>query len=69
MGGHREEWIINGEKIILEDVIEVYKPTKADEREVEKYRKIARQKTFSNKERKYFLVRKYRKSKKGDNNK
>ena len=25
--GHREEWIINGEKIILEDVIEVYKPT------------------------------------------
>ena len=67
--GHREEWIINGEKIILEDVIEVYKPTKADEREVEKYRKIARQKTFSNKERKYFLVRKYRKSRKGDNNK
>lgn len=43
------------------DVLEVYTPTEKDREEVERYRKKARQKTFSNKEKKYYLVRKTKK--------
>jgi len=57
----KEVWIINGERIELNDVIETYRPTDADRKEVEVYRKKARQKIFSNKEKKYYLVRKYKK--------
>ena len=58
----KEVWIINGERIELNDVIETYKPTDSDRKEVELYRKKkARQKIFSNKEKKYYLVRKYKK--------
>jgi hypothetical protein len=35
----KEVWIINGERIELNDVIETYRPTDADRKEVELYRK------------------------------
>lgn len=63
----KEVWIINGERIELDDVIETYKPTDSDRKEVEIYRKKARQKIFSNKEKKYYLTRKYRKGGANDN--
>lgn len=57
----KEVWIINGERIELNDVIETYKPTDSDRKEVELYRKKLDKRFFSNKEKKYYLVRKYKK--------
>ena len=42
----KEVWIINGERVELDDVIETYKPTDSDRKEVEIYRKKSKTKDF-----------------------